>query len=64
MIRTPKRPRDLKGPDSYAEALTNIKIGIFKETYPEEKLTEDDQDSILEILGGCCVGLQRKNYHT
>jgi hypothetical protein len=52
MIRTPKRPRDLKGPGTYTQALTNIKIAIFKETYPEEKLTEDDQDSILEILGG------------
>jgi hypothetical protein len=52
MIRTPERPTDLKGPRTYTEALTNIKIAIFKETYPEEKLTEDDQDSILEILGG------------
>jgi hypothetical protein len=51
MIRTPKRPRDLKGPGTYTEALTNMKIAIFKETYREEKLTEDDQDSILEILG-------------
>jgi hypothetical protein len=52
MIRTLKRPRDFKGPGTYTQALTNIKIAIFKETYPEEKLTEDDQDSILEILGG------------
>jgi hypothetical protein len=51
MIRTPKRPRDFKGPGTYAEALTNIKITIFRETYPEDKLTEDDQDSILENLG-------------
>jgi hypothetical protein len=43
-IRTPKRPRDLKGPGTYTEALTNIKIAIFKETYPEDKLTEDDQN--------------------
>jgi hypothetical protein len=52
MIRTPKRPRYLKGPGTYTEALTNIRIAIFKETYPEDKLTEDDQNSILETLGG------------
>jgi hypothetical protein len=32
MIKAPKRPRDLKGPGTYAEALTNVKIAIFKET--------------------------------
>jgi hypothetical protein len=31
----PKRPRDSKGPDTYKEALTNIKIAIFREIYPE-----------------------------
>jgi hypothetical protein len=40
--RPPKRPK---------EALTNIKIAIFKETYPEDKLIEDDQNSILQELG-------------
>jgi hypothetical protein len=30
-------------------ALTNIKI--FRETYPEDKLTDDDQNCILEVLG-------------
>jgi hypothetical protein len=30
--------------------LTNTKIAIIKETYPEDKLTEHDQDSILEKL--------------
>jgi hypothetical protein len=49
--RTPKRPRDSKGPETYKEALTNIKIAVFRETYPEDKLTEDDQNSILEALG-------------
>jgi hypothetical protein len=34
-------------PISYKEALTNIKVAIFKETYPEDKLTEDDEDSFL-----------------
>jgi hypothetical protein len=58
--RTPKR----KGPGTYVEALTNIKIAIFKKTYPEDKLIEDDQNSILKHWGRCCVGLQGKNYHT
>jgi hypothetical protein len=49
--RPPKRPRDSSGPGYYKEALTNIKIAIFKETYPEDKLTEHDQESILEELG-------------
>jgi hypothetical protein len=33
------------------EAMTNIKIAIFRETYPEDKLTEEDQNYILEELG-------------
>jgi hypothetical protein len=52
-----------KCPGIYKEALTNTKVAIFKETYPEDKLTEDDQDSILKHWGRCYVGLQRKNYH-
>jgi hypothetical protein len=36
MIRTSKRPRDLKGLGTFTEALTNIKIAIFKEIYPED----------------------------
>jgi hypothetical protein len=52
MARPPKRPRDSSEPGNYKEALTNIKIAIFKETYPENKLTEHDhQESILEELG-------------
>jgi hypothetical protein len=31
--------------------LTGFKIAIFRETYPEDKITEEAQDSILEILG-------------
>jgi hypothetical protein len=49
--RAPKRPRDSKGPGTYKEAVTNIKIAIFREKYAEDKLTEDDQNSILEVLG-------------
>jgi hypothetical protein len=49
--RPPERPRDSSGPGYYKEALTNIKISTFKETYPEDMLTEHDQESILEELG-------------
>jgi hypothetical protein len=49
--RAPKRPSYSTGPGTYKEALTNIKIAIFKETYPADKLNEDDQTSILEALG-------------
>jgi hypothetical protein len=48
--RPPKRPRDCSGPENYKEALTNTKIAISKETYPEDKLTDHNQDSILEEL--------------
>jgi hypothetical protein len=51
MARPPKRPRDFSGPGTYKEARTNIKIAIFKETYPEDKLIEDVLSSILEELG-------------
>jgi hypothetical protein len=49
--RAPKMPMDSKGPRAYKEAVINIKIAIFRETYPEDKLTEDDQNSILEVMG-------------
>jgi hypothetical protein len=47
-VGPPKRPRDSTGPGNFKEALTNIKIAIFNETYPEDKLTKHDQDNILE----------------
>jgi hypothetical protein len=50
-VGPPKRPRDSSGPGTYKEVLTNIKIAIFKENYPEDKVTEDDQEHILEELG-------------
>jgi hypothetical protein len=46
-----KRPDLQKDPGTYKEVLTNIKIVIFKEAYPEDKLTEDDLNNILEELG-------------
>jgi hypothetical protein len=39
---SPKIPRDSSKPGAYKEALTIIKIAIFKETYPEDTLTEGD----------------------
>jgi hypothetical protein len=50
MARAPKRPRDSSGPGTNKEAPTNIKTAIFRETYPEDKLTEEDQNYILEEL--------------
>jgi hypothetical protein len=49
--RAPKRPRDSSEQGTYKEALTNIRIAIFRETYPEDKLNEEDQNYILEELG-------------
>jgi hypothetical protein len=51
MARPTKRARDFSGLGNYKEVLTSIKIAIFKETYPEDKLTEHDQESILVELG-------------
>jgi hypothetical protein len=51
MVRLPKRPRDWKGPGNYKETLTNIRVAIFKDTFPEDKVTENDQGCILEGLG-------------
>jgi hypothetical protein len=49
--RPPKISRDSCGPGNFKEALTNTKRTLFNETYPEDKLTEHDQDTILEELG-------------
>jgi hypothetical protein len=56
LVRDPKKPRDASGPGIYKEALTNFKVSIFRETYLEESVTEEDRDSILELLG---VALRR-----
>jgi hypothetical protein len=41
--------------------VANIKVAIFRETYPGDKLTEDDQNSIMEVLGEV---LRRTNRRT
>jgi hypothetical protein len=56
-VGAPKRPRDSKGPGTYKEALTNIMVAIFRETYPE------DNRGRPELHSGstgwmCCIGLQ------
>jgi hypothetical protein len=51
-VRPPKRPRKSSGPGTYKDALTNINIAIFKENHPEDKLTENEQDHILEAGKG------------
>jgi hypothetical protein len=59
-VRPPKRPRDSRGPGTYREALTNIKIAIFKENYPDDKLTKDDRERILEELGRAFRGTPKR----
>jgi hypothetical protein len=54
--RLPKRLRDSRGPRTYKEAPTNIKIAAFKEAYPEDKLTEDNVNNILQELGRVLLG--------
>jgi hypothetical protein len=58
-----KRPWDYSRPETYKEVLSNIKIVIFMEAYPEDKLTEDDLNSILEELEGSCGNLLRELPH-
>jgi hypothetical protein len=41
-VTLPKMPRDSRVPETSREVLTNIKIGIFKENYREDKLIEDE----------------------
>jgi hypothetical protein len=48
--RPPKRHRDSSGSENYKEVLTNTKIAIFNETYPDDKLTEHNQESIQREL--------------
>jgi hypothetical protein len=46
-----KWPENQKGLGTYTEALTTTKLAIFKELFPEDQLYEDDQWSILDVLG-------------
>jgi hypothetical protein len=52
MTRAPKKPRDSSERGTYKEALTNIKIAIFRETYPEYTITDDDRNCILKYWKG------------
>jgi hypothetical protein len=51
------------GPGTYKEALTYIKIAIFKENYPEDTLRMIKITS-LKNWEGCFVRLQKENCHT
>jgi hypothetical protein len=57
MARAPKRPRDSSGPGTYKEVLINIKIAIFRETYPEDKVTKLTRTVFWKNWEGCYVGL-------
>jgi hypothetical protein len=46
--QTSKRLKESSGPGNYKKALTKIKKDIFQELYPEDKLTENNQNSIPE----------------
>jgi hypothetical protein len=48
-----KKPRNFIGPGAYREALTDVSIAVLKENYPQNKLSEEDQEITLsEIVGG------------
>jgi hypothetical protein len=55
-VRPQKRPRASKGSEIYWEVMTDVKIPILKENYPEKKPTEDEKDPILKELGRVCCG--------
>jgi hypothetical protein len=46
-----EKTRVSSGLRPYKKALTNTKIAIFRESYPEDKLKCDDENGILEELG-------------
>jgi hypothetical protein len=56
-IRPPKRPRDSSEPVTYKIELSIMKIALLKENRPQDLLTEDNQDQILERGS---VGLQKE----
>jgi hypothetical protein len=63
MIRPPEKLRNSSGPRTYKEALTDVKTAIFMETYPEGKITEDNQNYIIEELARVfCGAAHLKSY--
>jgi hypothetical protein len=46
-LNPPRKPRDSAGPGTYREAVTKVRTVILKEDYPEDKLSEEDQEFIL-----------------
>jgi hypothetical protein len=41
-------PTDSWRPGTYKETSTNTKVAILKEKYPEDKLTDEEQELILQ----------------
>jgi hypothetical protein len=40
--------------------MTNIKIAVFNENHPDDKLTENNQDQILDELGRVFCGTPKE----
>jgi hypothetical protein len=55
-VRPQKRLGDSRGPGTYKEVPTDIKIVIHKETYTKDMMTKDEQDLIPEELGRVFCG--------
>jgi hypothetical protein len=62
-VRPQKEPDLQKGPGTQKEALTNVKVAIFKENYLGDKLMEDEQDLILKVLGRVFHGTLKELKH-
>jgi hypothetical protein len=46
-VNSSKKPKGFTGPGIYREALTNVRIAILKENYPQDRLSKEDQELIL-----------------
>jgi hypothetical protein len=53
--------RESTKPGTY-KALINVKIAILKENYPEDKLTEEDQEFILAEIAGAFRVTHRERF--
>jgi hypothetical protein len=55
-----RRTTPLRGPGTYKKTLTNMKINVFRENFPEIKLNEDDR----EIVRVFCDNLVEELQHS
>jgi hypothetical protein len=51
-VNSSKKPKGFTGPGIYREALTNVRIAILKENYPQDRLSKEDQVLILAKTTG------------